>query len=205
MAWRFYNSSGAQITATASITGDDVGLDTGNFDNNLSGADTTSQAALETIDDIQINRRAVIAEVQNYDTHGGGATSGSWETRVLNTEIYDPHSLVTISSNQFTLQAGTYEIFWSAPAYLVDAHVSRLYDVTAAAEVREGQSARSGSGGGTETHSIGWERVTIGAANVYRIEHRVGTTVASNGYGVRNNLASGIKNIYTVVEIHQVA
>ena len=38
----------------------------------------------------------------------GAFTSGDWRTRDINTEVADPDSIVTLASNQFTLQAGSY-------------------------------------------------------------------------------------------------
>ena len=58
-------------------------------------------------------------------TEGGNFTSGAWNTRTLNTEVTDTIGS-TLSSNQFTLPAGTYYIEASAPAYSVGRHLSRL-------------------------------------------------------------------------------
>ena len=63
---------------------------------------------------------AIICDQKDSTTDGGDFTTGAWRTRNLNTEIADPDGIVSISSNQFTLQAGTYLIKWSAPAYDVD-------------------------------------------------------------------------------------
>lgn len=41
---------------------------------------------------------------------GGNSTGGAWTTRPLNTEVYDTNNIVSLSSNQFTLAAGTYSI-----------------------------------------------------------------------------------------------
>ena len=53
---------------------------------------------------------AIIAEQQSAGTEAGTFTSGAWRTRSLNTEITDPDGIVSLSSNGFTLQAGTYFI-----------------------------------------------------------------------------------------------
>jgi hypothetical protein len=41
-------------------------------------------------------------------TDAGANPGGVWTTRPLNTEVYDPGQLVTLSANQFTLKEGTY-------------------------------------------------------------------------------------------------
>ena len=60
---------------------------------------------------------AIIADVKAYNADGGTFTQNVWQTRDLNTELDDPLNIVTIASNQFTLQAGTYLVEWSAPAW----------------------------------------------------------------------------------------
>ena len=145
---------------------------------------------------------AIIADQKAASTNAGAATSGSWETRDLNTEIADPDGIVSISSNQFTLAAGAYLIKWSAPAGDVDNHQSRLYDVTSAAEVGVGTSEYSYTDYDAETRSIGALRVTPSGSNIYQIEHRVTTTKAARGYGT--GVSWGI-NQYTTVEIFKEA
>jgi len=41
-------------------------------------------------------------------TEGGSNTGGTWTTRSLNTEAFDPDNIVTLSANRFTLKAGKY-------------------------------------------------------------------------------------------------
>ncbi len=53
---------------------------------------------------------AAICNEQPSGTEGGTFTSGAWRVRDLNTEIADPDGIVSISSNQFTLGAGSYLI-----------------------------------------------------------------------------------------------
>lgn len=43
----------------------------------------------------------VLEDQKASGTSGGTATSGSWETRKLNTEVCDPLGLVTLASNEF--------------------------------------------------------------------------------------------------------
>jgi len=145
---------------------------------------------------------AIIADQKSSGTDGGTATSGSWQTRDLNTEIADPNSIVSISTNQFTLAAGNYLITWSAPAGDVKGHQSRLYDVTGTAEIGVGTSEYSYTDYDGETRSMGALRVTPSGSNVYRIEHRVNTTKADRGYGTGTGWGT---EQYTTVEIYKEA
>ena len=81
---------------------------------------------------------AIIADQKSSGTHGGTFTSGAWRTRDLNTEISDPDGIVSISSNQFTLAAGTYLIEYSAPGHDTDSHQTSLYDITGSAYLNYG-------------------------------------------------------------------
>ena len=149
---------------------------------------------------------AALADEKAAGTAGGTFTTGAARTRTLNTEIYDPDTIVSISANQFTLGAGTYIIEWSAPAYGVNAHQTFLYDVTGTAVVENGSSEyalnNAGGGNATGSRSMGYARVAPGSSNVYEIQHRCSFTLATNGFG----LASGTNiEVYTLVKITQVA
>jgi hypothetical protein len=144
---------------------------------------------------------AIIADQKAQGTDGGTATSGAWRTRDLNTEIADPDGIVSISSNQFTLGAGSYLVRWSAPAMEVDRHQTRLYDVTGTAAIEVGTGEYAYPPGGS-TRSFGSARITPGSSNVYQIEHKVQTTVATSGWGLNINYTT---EQYTIVEIFKEA
>ena len=142
---------------------------------------------------------AIICDQKSSGTVSGTFTSGSYQTRDLNTEITDPDGIVSISSNEFTLDAGSYLIEWSAPAQWVTAHKSRLYDVTGTAEVQLGAPEYSHSTYPTSNVSLGSARVSPSGSNAYRIEHRCQTTRSTNGFG--NAASFGDNEIYTIVRI----
>ena len=153
---------------------------------------------------------AVICDEKTYLVAGGAFTSGAWQTRDLNKEIFDPSGIVSISSNKFTLGAGNYFIKWSAPATQVDLHLSRLYDVTNTAVVEYGSSENAEStmsgypveDNKVSTKSFGFARVTPSGSTEYRIEHRCSSTRADWGFG---NASDMEVNKYTIVEIYKEA
>ena len=181
---------GATTTLTLGASGDTVSIPVGAIIAN-SGSATGFATTV---------KRAVICEQQASGVSGGGATSGSWEIRVLNTEIYDDIGL-SIATNVLTLPAGTYYIKWNAPARGVHSHISRLYDVTNTAVVEYGTTAYDAAAP-YDNHgsSVGHAKVTPSGATGYRIEHQVYQTVASYGYGYP---ASYSVEKYTMVEIEQ--
>ena len=127
---------------------------------------------------------AVIADVKSSNADGGTFTLGDWRTRDLNTELSDADSIVSISSNQFTLAAGSYLIIFSAPALRVGSHQLRLYNITSSAAVQSGivEYAASGSGKSGNT-ARGSARVVISGSTVFEIQHRGAVTQATFGLG----------------------
>ena len=145
---------------------------------------------------------AIIAEVRSGTSDAGTLTANTWMTRAINTEIADPDGIVSISSNQFTLQAGTYLIEWSAPAWRCDRHTTRLYDVTnSAARGNATLEFSQDSGSYTQSSSRGFARVTISGATVYKLETKGNVTKSGDGLGIDpNNLASCI---YAMAKIYK--
>lgn len=136
---------------------------------------------------------AVLEDQKAAGTNGGNSTSGSWQTRTLNTEVRDVSNLITLSSNEFTpTVAGWVE--WSAPAFESSSHQTRLYNVTDAAVTKAGSSENIRNDTTSQTRSFGGCAVVAGKA--YRVEHRVGTS-KSGGYGSAANF--GETEVYTRV------
>jgi len=125
---------------------------------------------------------AVLEDQKSAGTDAGQFTALSWQKRTLNTEAYDPDSLISVASSEFTPTVNGW-VEWSAPAREVDAHKTRLYNVTGAAVVAYGSSEWSGdsSGAGFQTRSTGGGLVTAGTT--YRIEHYGQITRATDGLG----------------------
>ena len=147
---------------------------------------------------------AIIGDVKPDDTDGGTFTSGDWRTRDLNTEIVDADSIVSISSNQFTLQAGSYLIEAYAPAYRVNRHMVKLYQTSGTpADIAFGTSGYSQSSYNNFSVSIVRARVTISTATTYEIRHRGESTHSTFGYGVGSDF--GNTELYTVVQIFKEA
>ena len=146
---------------------------------------------------------ALLAEEQPSNTNGGTFTSGSWQTRTLNTEVSDTDGIVSLSSNVFTLGAGTYVIEWSAPAYQVRNHQTRLYDNTNTAVVEYGSTEYASASESVGNRSFGSAKVTISSSTGYKIEHRSDSTKSTYGFGVNANF--GNVEVYTQVKIMKLA
>lgn len=134
---------------------------------------------------------------------GGTSTAGSWQTRDVNTEVYDTHNLCTLSSNEFTLDPGTWLIYASSPAKQVDRHQIRLQDITNTATIAYGTSELSGSGDNIISRSFLVARFTISAQTIFAIQHRCSTTRASDGFGLSSNW--GNISVYTTIKLERIA
>ena len=163
----------------------------------------TGTLSWQTVPNNGFESYAIIADQKTNGTDGGTFTSGAWRTRDLNTELADPDGIVTISSNQFTLQAGSYLIKWRCPVYRVALHRSALYDITNTAFIEYSINAYADGSGNVGNESSGSARVVITAATTYEIQHRCSATSTTLGMGVQNSF--GDVETYAVVEIYKEA
>jgi hypothetical protein len=128
---------------------------------------------------------AILAHRQTSGTDGGLFSSGARRTVVLNEEVSDPDSIVTLSSNQFTLGAGTYIIRVHSNTNYTSRNQFWLYDVTGAADAERSQSEFAASGA-ANNQSYGYllVRVTPAVDTTYEIQHRCQSSRATDGFGV---------------------
>lgn len=132
---------------------------------------------------------AVLEDQKSAGTDGGTFTSGAWQTRTLNTEVYDPSGVMSLAANEFTpTVAGWVE--WYAVAYQVEQHKTRLYNVTGAAVVGYGISARTDNAVDTTSTSEGGAAVSAGVT--YRLEHRCLATKATDGFGIAQGFGTEV-------------
>lgn len=140
---------------------------------------------------------ARLADVKGTTTQGGTFTSGAWRTRDITTEETDPDGIVSISSNQFTLQAGTYHIFASCCAVGVDNHNCRIYNITDSATLLTGFANKNQEENVSDyAHVRG--QFTISGTKVFELQHRCQTTVSDHGFGAYANWNN---NVYSTIEI----
>lgn len=150
-----------------------------------------------------VNSNYILLEDQKAtNTAGGTSTTTTWSTRTLNTKVVDTGSICTLSSNQFTLPAGTYRIFASAPAYENSGHQIRLQNITDSSTTLLGTTEYSNNNAGYPmTRSIIEGRFTIAGSKTFEIQHWVGVGLATSGFGL--NVNTGVTSIFTRVSIVQ--
>lgn len=144
-----------------------------------------------------------VREQQAANTAGGTFTNGAWRTRVLNTEVTNEITGASLGSNQITLPAGTYFIQARAPASVVAANKAKLANITDTADTIIGPTEMADPGVVQHANATVVGRFTIAAQKVFELQHRCGTTRATNGFGQPSNL--GVVEVYSEVMIWKVA
>ena len=221
-----YSASGTTLTMTGAVNASDSfyviflgkaitttglpvdGVGTANINAN---AITTDKIADSAVTDAKLSssfqspiKVAVLHDEKAYNVYGGQGTAGSFNDRDLNTEHFDPDNIVSVSSNQFTLQAGTYIIEWSCPSYRTNRHLTRLYNVTASTVVEDGQIAYANTSGNVHDFSTGIARVVLTSAAVFKIQSYIESTSGTADFGIAIN-SINVTNIYTRVKITKLA
>lgn len=177
------NVTTAQIAAATLVT-ESEGI--GSNDN-----DTTIPTSAAVKDYVDSNAPGgapdfVLEDQKTSGTNAQSPTGGSWVTRDLNTEVRDVASIVSITSNEFTVTANCW-VEWTVPGR--DSFQTRLYNVTDAAVAAVGETTGS-SGTGTRSHGGG----ACVAGKTYRIEHNTNTTqISQNARGVGTEVYTRVR------------
>lgn len=181
------------IDGTGTITGISAG---GLPDDSITAAELSTKTFVSY---------ALIVDSKAYNTDGGTFTSGAWRTRDIDTVLYDPDNIVSLSaSDQFTLTAGTYLITWSAPAFDVGKHLAVLQDMTSSVTSAVGTAEDANPTGNGYTRSFGSFRAVLTGTTVYEIQHQCDSTKTTNGFGKAHD-NNPYASIYTRVEIYKEA
>ncbi len=143
-----------------------------------------------------------IRDEKAQNTNGGTFTLGAWRTRDLNTVKTNEITGASLAANQITLPAGTYYVEWSAPAYRVTQHQSKLYDITGAADLIIGTSEFNDGADAVTNKSIGKGRITLAGITVIELQHYCAVTHAVQGFGVACNFTT---EVYSDIIIRQVS
>jgi hypothetical protein len=146
---------------------------------------------------------AIIEDQKSQNTSPQTLASGTDNVRELNTLAFNRNSLVSLSSNRFTLPAGTWEIDWWAPAHFSNntgGHQTFLYNQTDAAEVARGTPMAYVNADGSDASSQisgGSAVVTITGSKAFEIRHRSSLSLAG---GVVGNFGT---EVYTRVKVRR--
>ncbi len=123
-----------------------------------------------------------IQDQKSAGTDGGGSSATTWNKRTLNTEVTDTDGLSALSSDQITLDAGTYYIEATAPYYGAGSSKLRLRNTTGAATLLVGTPGREDVINGTVMSPLAG-RFTVAASQALELQHYSDTAHASDGLG----------------------
>lgn len=158
---------------------------------------------------VKVDAYAMLRDEKSANTAGGAGTTGSFQTRTLNTESFDPDGIVSLSSNQFTLAAGTYFVKARAPFYSCARTLLKIRNVTDSTDAVIGQPifvtdtpSETGAIDEKIAHLAG--RFTIAGTKAFELQYRIGTNNGGDTsvLGIAANY--GVTEVYAEVEIWRV-
>lgn len=148
-----------------------------------------------------IPQKVWIKDVKATNTHAGTLTSSTWNKRTLNTTEGDT-GLVSLASSVFTLAAGTYRLYASAPARDCAKHQLRVRNTSDSSTTLIGTSEDSATTS-MSSRSFVSGTFTIAGSKDFELQHYCTTTGTTTGAGAAVN--SGESEIYAVIEIEKIA
>lgn len=149
---------------------------------------------------------AIVGDIKAKNTTGGTSVATSWNTRVLTTVIADPYSIVSLASNQFTLQPGLYEIEAWGSCFQVTGNTMVIHNDTDSTTPIIGENGWNNSADTQlyPMHCIGL--VSISAAKAFTVRHYM-TGAVVGGLGFANNIndpdGAARSELYTTVRIRK--
>lgn len=188
-------------SATAQFSGTIVASGTASLQGNLYVAGSvlgglTVTATIVVGGDVTVTGKnpgrllAIIEDVKSTGTLAQVLASGTDNVRELNTLSFNLNSSVTLASNRFTLQPGSYEISWFAPTNTVNSgglHQTFLYNQSSTTELKRGTGGNVDIGDtddGDTTFSEGSHALTIASTTSFEIRHYTQTGVLRGGQTV---------------------
>lgn len=145
---------------------------------------------------------AAFSDQKTSGTNGGTFTSAAFRTRDINTTVgTNGISGCSIASNQITLPAGTFLIQGSAPAYDVNNHVTRFYNITDSTVAINGGSSYVDTTDTGVTHSPFSGVLVIAATKVFEVQHYAASTIATYGFGIATGFAPEVYTQITIIKV----
>ena len=134
-------------------------------------------------------------------THGGSFTAGAWRTRDLNTIKINNIQNADLINNEIILPKGKYWCEIRSPAYWVDRHLIRLFNITTNEVLCYGshmytlsQDSHSGAAA-VNTYSDIRDTFELTNLSNLRVEHICSKSYNNTGFGIGHSFDA--PNIYT--------
>jgi hypothetical protein len=149
-----------------------------------------------------ILKAAALSYAVSSGTAGPDYASATWNTVPLNTEDFDPAGIVSISSNRFTLAAGTYALTAHAGANRAGANQRiRIYNITDAAQAVASTNIKSPNATTSPTLQVSLSGfVTIAGSKAFELQLYADLDPAAD-----TAVATGESEVYAQVSILKIA
>jgi len=168
----------------------------------------------------------IVQDVKSTGSNAGTARGGVWQTRTLNSLSGSSADNCTLQNNRLVLKRGRYKVTAIVPAYAVQTHRARLYNVSRGATTHYGPTQHansvdddgddsSGGNNGNGNNKNSSTSISVqtfatlkGLVSVtedseqFEIQHYCSNSHNSSGLGRAQGL-SGVPEIYTTVEVEQ--
>jgi len=131
---------------------------------------------------------------------GGSFYALAWQTRDLN-KIAGESGNVSLQNNTITLKPGVYELNIQAPAFAVDNHKLRLYNVTNDFQEKVGLNANASSISLVSTTASCQCLIYVSSQTDYQVQHQCETTRTDDGFGKSIGIT---EEIFAQVKIVQI-
>jgi hypothetical protein len=144
----------------------------------------------------------ILRDERPNGTEGGDANANVWSTRVINTETLDTGNNCTLAGNQFTLDAGTYDINAGASFYNTASTMIRLRNITDDVTTLLGVNAYAGNGVTVALNG----RFTITSNKTFEIQYITEMSRSVYGVGVSTGIRAGNyteNEVYLNAELHK--
>ena len=167
----------------------------GTTGNLLTSNGTTWTSAAAAVEQTSI----IVSYVVGPTTDGGTATSGSLQTRPLNTVNYNGITGASLASNAVTLPAGNYFVNAIGSAFAVNQFRYILRNTTASTNLVLGTP---GEAGGIEIIGNLLGQFTLSVTSTVELQMYCNTTRGGDGMGTNGGgLPAGVNSVYTIMQI----
>lgn len=146
---------------------------------------------------LSLAKCVLLQDQKSSGTAAGTFTAGAWQTRVLNTEVSDTGGICALAANQFTLDAGTYLVYATAPFNSVGKNRLRLQNTTGAATLLQGGTDRE------KGCAVMAGVFTVAASQALELQHYSAVTQLTDGFG--EALTTGAVEVYASVLLVKIA
>lgn len=155
------------------------------------------------VDLLDVHQAYVKVSDVKTNAAGGGFGASAWRTRDINTENHDASNICTIADNRITLAEGTYRCRITCPAFLVDSHCARLFNISSQTELIRGtvEFCEQSAYGEVQTRSEIVGQFSVAAAQLLEIQHYCTNSRTGDGFGVK---LFSTENVYTVAEFWRI-